>query len=219
MSIFSTDSKLYRFMVRFWDLVKLNLIWMLFSIPIVTIGISTIAACSVTLKMSEDREGKVVHDFIREFMRNWKQGLPMSFITIISAWAVYLDFQLVGAAEEHRILFIIVGVVAAYILGFAHLYVYPLLARYQNSILGSLKNSFEISMRFFGRSVLLVIIILIEVCLIIWNTTTLFVGFLVGPAVIMYTVSGVGINIFRELEKRPETIVDRSAEEIDESQQ
>lgn len=218
MSIFSTDSKLYRFMVRFWDLVKLNIMWIIFSLPIFTIGISTIAACAVTLKMSEDREGKVVHEFLHEFKRNWKQGLPMSFITIISAWAVYLDFQLVGAAEEHRILFIIVGVVAAYVLGFAHLYVYPLLARYENSLLKSLKNSFEISMRFFGRSVLLVIIVLFELALIFWNYTTMFVGFLVGPAVIMYTISAMGINIFRELEKRPETVVDRSVEEIDERQ-
>lgn len=218
MSIFSTDSKLYRGMVRFWDLVKLNIMWIIFSLPIVTIGISTIAACAVTLKMSEDKEGKVVHEFIHEFKRNWKQGLPMSFITIISAWAVYLDFQLVGAAEEHRILFIIVGAVAAYVLGFAHLYVYPLLARYENSLLKSLKNSFEISMRFFGRSVLLVIIVLFELALIFWNYTTMFVGFLVGPAVIMYTISAMGINIFRELEKRPETVVDRSVEEIDERQ-
>lgn len=218
MSIFSTDSKLYRGMVRFWDLVKLNFMWTVFSLPIVTIGISTIAACAVTIKMSEDKEGEVVRDFLREFKRNRKQGLPMSFITLISVWAVYLDFQLVGAAEEHRILFIIVGVVAAYILGFAHLYVYPLLARYENSIFKSLQNSFEISMRFIGRSVLLVIIVLIELGLIFWNYTTIFVGFIVGPAIVMYTISAMGMNVFRELEKRPETVVDRTVEEIDERQ-
>lgn len=50
---FSTDSKLYRFMSRLTDLVKLNLMWLIFSLPIITLGISTIAAYTVTLKMAE----------------------------------------------------------------------------------------------------------------------------------------------------------------------
>lgn len=213
MSIFSTDSKLYKFMSRFTDILVLNFLWVLCSLPVVTIGVSTIAACSVAMKMNEDKEGKIARDFFREFKSNFKQGLPMSFISVVSVWAVYLDLQLVAAAEEHVILFIIAATLAIYILGFSQLYVYPLLARYRNTIFRSLKNSFSISMRYFFRSILLIIVLAVELGLIFWNKTTMLLGALIGPAVFLYTISGMAIGIFRDLEKRPETVVDRSAEE------
>lgn len=210
---FSPDSKPYKFMVRLTDVVKLNLLWLLFSLPVVTVGISTIAVYTVTLRMTEDKEGYVGREFLQAFKSNWKQGIPMSFITIICAWAVYLDFQIYGAAEEHSIVFLIIGIIAAYVFTFSLLYVYPLLARYDNTIVASLKNSFRIGMKYFLRSLLLIIILAFEIAVILWNTTTMFVGLLIGPVFIMFTVSGFAMGIFRELEKIPGTVEERSADD------
>lgn len=38
MAFFGIDGPFYRFICRFIDLVKLNFMWLLFSLPIVTIG-------------------------------------------------------------------------------------------------------------------------------------------------------------------------------------
>ncbi|MCM1523063.1 MAG: DUF624 domain-containing protein [Ruminococcus sp.] len=197
---FSPDSKLYRFMCRLTDIVKLNLLWLLFSLPAVTAGISTIAAYTVTLHMAEDTEGRVAHEFIKAFKSNWKQGLPMTFISIICLWAVYLDFELFRVAEKNAMLFLVIGIIAAYVFVFSLLYVYPLLARYENTVLNCLKNSFRISMKYFMRSLLLVVIIALEIAVIMWNYTTIFVGLLMGPVCIMLTVSGFAMKIFRELD-------------------
>ena len=203
---FSPDSKLYKFMSRLTDVFVLNIMWLLFSLPIVTSGASTIAAFTVTLHMAEDTEGQVAKEFFKAFKSNLKQGIPMSFITLICIWAVYLDFQLFKAAQENNVFFLIIGILTAYIFTFSLLYVYPLLARYENTILNSIKNSFRISMKYFLRSVLLVIILVFEICVIMWNYTTMFVGLLIGPVFIFFTISGFAIKIFRELEKKPGTI-------------
>lgn len=203
---FSTDSKLYRFMTRLTELVKLSLLWLVFSLPVVTLGISTIAAFTVTLHMADGQEGYIGRDFLKAFKCNWKQGILMSFITIICVWVLYLDFQLCRAEHGNTLLFLIVGIVTAYIFIFAFLYVYPLLARYENTVMNSLKNSFSISMRYFLRSLLLVVIVAVEAATIAWDYTTLFVGVLVGSGVIMYTVSGFAMAIFHELEKVPGTV-------------
>lgn len=197
---FSPDSKLYRFMCRLTDVVKLNLLWLLFSLPVVTVGISTIAAYTVTLQMAEDTEGRVAHDFVKAFRANWKQGIPMTFITVICMWAVYLDFQIYNAVPDNSIFFLIIGIIAAYVFTFSLLYVYPLLARYENTVINCLKNSFSISMKYFMRSVALVLIVAFETALIMWNYTTVFVGVLMGPVCIMLTVSGFAMKIFRELD-------------------
>ncbi|MBQ3162370.1 MAG: YesL family protein [Oscillospiraceae bacterium] len=205
--LFSTDSKLYRFMCRLTDLVKLNFLWLVFSLPIVTIGISTIAAHYVALKIAEGQEGYIFHDFIKAFKANWKQGIPMSFISLICIWALYLDFQLIANSEEHPVLFLITGIVAAYIFVFTMLYAFALLARYENTLLNTLRNGFNISMRYFLRSALLVIIVAIELAAMLWSPKTMILILICGPAFVMLTVCSVAINIFRDIEsKNPESV-------------
>ena len=75
------------------DMLKLNFMWLLFSIPIVTIGAATVAAMSVALKMADDEEGYIGRSFVRAFRENWKKGTVLWVITVIAAYAVYLDFQ------------------------------------------------------------------------------------------------------------------------------
>lgn len=211
---FSTDSKLYRFMCRLTDVVKLNLLWIVFSLPIVTIGISTIAAHYVALKIAEGQEGYIFHDFIKAFRENWKQGIPMSFITILCVWTVYLDFQIFNKAQDHQVVFLIIGILAVYIFTFSLLYVFALLARYENSLLKSLQNSFNISMRYFLRSLLLVVIVAFELAVMLWTPKTMILLLIGGPAFVMLTVCSVAINIFRDIEeKTPESVIRETAEE------
>lgn len=206
MKFFSIDSPLYQFMQRLWDILKLNIMWVLFCIPIVTIGGSTIAAFSVLLRMSEDQEGDVIKDFWKAFKENWKQGILIGFLPPICFEAVYLDFQIYNATENGSIGLLIMGCFSAYIFIFCLLYVFPLLARYDNTVINSIKNSFRIGMKFFGRTALLLVIIVIELLIIFRNGTTMFIGALIGPACIMFTISGVAMHIFRKIEEDPSSL-------------
>lgn len=201
---FSTDSKLYKFMSRLTDLVKLNFMWLIFSLPVVTLGISTIAAYTVALKMAENEEGYIARGFLKAFKDNWKQGLIMSFITLLCGWAVYLDFQICDAVEENAYVFLIIGIIAAYVFIFSLLYAYPLLARYENTIPKTLQNSFQISMRYFLRSLFLVILVAFEIAVMLWNFATHILIVIVGPAFVILTISSFAMIIFRDIEKNPE---------------
>lgn len=193
-------------MQSLWDILKLNFMWIIFCIPIVTIGGSTIAAFSVLLRMSEDQEGNVIKDFWKAFRENWKQGILIGLLPPICFEAVFLDFQLYNAVENGGLGILIVGCFSAYIFIFCLIYVFPLLARYDNTVINSIKNSFRIGMKFFGRTFLLLAIIAVEVLIIFWNPTTKFVGALIGPACIMYTISGVAMHIFRKIEEDPASL-------------
>lgn len=206
MKFFSIDSPFYRFMQRFWDVCKLNLIWLICSLPVITLGCSTIAAFSVTLRMTEDKEGDVIRDFFKAFKANWKQGIPMSIIMLICPLSVWYDFQIYNAIEENSLMFLIIGMISAYLFFFSLIYVFPLLARYENSILNSLKNSYRLGLRYIGRTIILALVLAFELAIWFWNTTTLFVGFLIGPICVMFTISGTAMYIFRDMEKDPASI-------------
>lgn len=208
-NLFSPNSKLYKFMEWLTNTFVLNILWLLLCLPVVTIGASTIAAYTVALKMTNENEGHIAQDFFKAFKANIKQGIPMTFITALCAEVLYLDFQICKIAEENSLIFLIIGIITAYVFIFSFLYVYPLLARYDNTIFRTLKNSFRISMKYFLRSLLLVVIVAFELAAIFWNTKTVFVGLIFGGAFVMLTVSKFANDIFEKLEKIPGTVAEK----------
>lgn len=213
MKFFSVDSPLYRFLMKFLDVLKLNFCWLLFSLPIVTIGASTVAAMSVALKMTDDEEGYIGRSFVKAFKENWKQGTLLWLITVVAAYAVYLDFQLFEAVEGNPIAFLIVGIVSAALVIVALIYSYPLLARYENTLLRTIQNSIDISRQYFGRTLLLVILVFFETLVFRFNTTLLLFGVLIGPGFVIFTIAAFSKRIFQQIEKEPGAVVKKEAAE------
>ena len=201
MKFFSADGPLYRFFSRLWDVIVLNFLWLLCCIPIVTFGACTVAVFSVTLKMADETEGYVGRQFFKAFKVNLKQGIPLGLLALFCAYVVYLDFELFRAIEDGPMIFLIFGILAIGVFGAAFLYAFALSARYENTLLNTLKNSVRITCRFFGRTLILVAVLVIEALVFLFNTTTFFIGILVGPVCLMYTVSGMALPLFREIER------------------
>ena len=61
-------------------------------------------------------------------------------------------------------------------------------------------------MRYFLRSLLLVIIVVFEAAVMFWSRKTLILLIVAGPAFINLTVCSFASIIFRELEKIPGTV-------------
>ena len=202
MNFFRVDGKFYQFLSRFFDMLKLNLCWVLFSIPIVTIGASTTAVFAVTLKMAEDREGYIFRAFFREFKANFKKGTVIGLLNFLFAWAVYLDFELFNKIEGNPIYFLIFGIFGVAIGIGSFLYAYALTARYENTIMNTIKNSMEITMHYFVRTLLLIAVLAVEVVVFLFNSTTVLFGILIGPAVVCLTISGPALYIFHDIEKK-----------------
>lgn len=203
MKFFSTEGGFYKFMQSLTGLFKVNMLWLLFSIPVVTMGAATIAAYDVTLRMVDNEEGYVARQFMKAFKENWKKGIPMGILMLFCLYIVWLDFSLFNQIEGNPMLLLIMGMVSAFVFLLSFLFAFPLQARYENTILNTLKNSINISMKFFLRTLSLIVVLAIEFVIIFWNDTTFFVGILIGPACVMFTVSGYAKYFFRAIEKEP----------------
>lgn len=201
MKFFSVDSPLYRFLSKFLDVIKLNFLWILFSIPLITIGASTVAAMSVALKMVDDEEGYIGCGFFKAFKENWKQGTALWLITAAAAYAIYLDFQFFEALEGNPILFLIIGIVSIVLAVSALLYSYPLTARYENTLFRIINNSIDITRKYVGRTILLAVILCVEFILFQYNATMLFFSILLGPGFMIFTVASFSKRIFLLIEK------------------
>lgn len=212
MKIFSQDGILYKLMSTLFELVKINFLWLLFSLPIVTLGGATIAAYDVFLKMTAQEEGHTGAQFVESFKKNFKTGIPYGILLLFCIYVVWLDFSLFEQLENNPIILLIMGMIAGVVFLISFLFAFPLQARYENSFVKTLKNSADISIRFFLRTLTLIIALAIEVVFFLWSPTTLFFGILIGPACLMYTVAAYAAIFFREIEKEPGSVIYREEE-------
>lgn len=203
MKYFGSDSKFYQFMQTLTDLLKINFLWLLCSLPVVSLGGATIAAYDVAMKMAAGEEGHVGRQFLASFRANFKTGIPYGLLLLFGSYAVWLNFSLFNQIEGNPIILLAMGIIAVFALMWSFLYAFALQARYENTLLRTLKNSADICTRFFLQTLLLIVVVFVEIVLIFWNLTTMFVGLCIGPACMIYTVSAFAVRFFRELEKEP----------------
>jgi len=201
MGLFNTESGFSKFMGRAIDVLCLNVLWLIFSLPIITIGASTCAAFSVSLKMVDDEEGYIGRMFIKAFKDNFKQGTIMWLITAPCIYLSYLIWQFIIKGEDVNFIIIAGAIIFTFIVICSNLYTYALIARYENSLKNMIRNSIGISMRYFIKTIVLTAVLAIEIILIFWNKWTLLAGILIGPEFIIFTISGISKNIFKNIEK------------------
>lgn len=227
-NFFSIESPFYRFMIRLTDMLKLNVLWLLTSgvllmfllqilisglgfgefyilsfVPLLTLGAATTAVFNITLRMVDEEEGYITKAYFRAFRENFKKGNIIGWIFIFALYAIWLDFQFYNAAEkvnQSSTVYLIIGILAV-VMAFSHLiYAFPIQARYENKIINILRNSFSISVRYFGKTLLLFIVAAVVVGFFMWNSVTQFLGILIGPATLMLAISGTASQIFHLIE-------------------
>ena len=199
------NSGFWRFVNRALDVLLLNLLWLLFSLPIITIGASTCAAFYVTMKMVDEEEGYVARMFVKAFKENFKQGTIMWLFTAPCIYADYLIWQLVIKGDGINFIVIVGAILYTAVIALVILYSYPLVARYKNSLSNIIKNAFGVSMLYFKRTLFLLFLVALEVAIIFWNRYTLIAGAFIGPEFIIYTISGIAKRIFQKIERNNET--------------
>ena len=166
MKFFRYDGTAFRFLTNVYNLILLNLLWIFTSLPLVTLGASTAALFTVTLKMAKGEEGYIVRGFFSAFKRNFKQAtLLWLLIALISGWfAVFFKVMRAQNSDIGRILQLVeAAIVVLFVL--AVLYVMPILARYDNTVKNTLRNACLLSLKYLPYSLLMLAMIAIPILL------------------------------------------------------
>ena len=199
---FSMDNKFFTFMNKVADLCILNIICLVCCIPIVTAGASITAMYYVTLKMVRNEEAYIVRSFFKSFKDNFKQATIINLIMIAVGAILYLDLNVAknmpGSTGQIFHVIFMAFVIIYYVL---FLYVYPILARFYNTIRNTIKNALFMAIRHLPYTVVMVLIGLCPLLLLFIGSyqiqSTLFALFLVmGFGVIAYCNSFFLVKIF-----------------------
>ena len=163
------DNKFFTFMSKVADLMILNIVWIICCLPIVTIGASTTALYYVTMKMVKNEEAYIVKSFFKSFKQNFKQSTIIWLIVLVVGIVFVLDLYIllqVDFSYENIIRYGIFAMIAIYLLITA--YIFPVLAKFYNSIKNTFKNAFIISIRHLPYSVAILAINIVPMVVVLF---------------------------------------------------
>lgn len=154
------DGRVMSFLARLGDMFILNILYVVCCIPIITIGAATTALYYNTLKMAENRESYVWKEFLRTFKENFKQATVIWMIILVIGAVLVADFFVMGGIGSQALASVtaIVVIVVGIFLILMGVYVFPVLARFDNSVKNIMKYALLMALRHLPSTIVILAI-------------------------------------------------------------
>lgn len=203
MKLFSLDSPVMKALSFIGDLIILNVLFLVCCIPLVTIGASATALYTISMRMAAKDDRGILKPFFRAFKENLKKAtvIWLTFLLIGAVLALGITMIYLNQSAFSNLIKVLYGVVIlVYLVGLS--WVFPLQAKFENSVKNTIKNAFIIGISRIGNSIVIAILLLIPVLMAVFFTKifilTGFVWILCGFSVIAVLQSLVIHSVLRK---------------------
>jgi len=198
-NLFNIDSPVMRALGKVADLMWLNVLTMICCIPIITLGPSLTAMHYMALKIVRDEECYITKGFFKSFKENFRQGTVIGLLTLVVVMILAGDFYILRNVEFSKFLEIVITAIAVLVL-FTVMYVFPVLAKFDNTIWRTIKNAFLMSIMQFPKTILMIIIYVLPLLLLYISLRTVPVVFLLGLSGPAWLCAQLYNKFFQKLE-------------------
>ena len=219
-SFFSVEGPLFSGLDRMADLFWLNILFIVCCIPVVTIGASTTALYYVTLKMVKNEESHITKSFFRAFKDNFRQSTVIWLLALLIGGILFADYSIMSGAwidistmpGIFRKVMLVVLLIAALLYAIILRYVFPLLARFDNTIKNTMRNALLIGIRHLPFTGLLLLIVAAAVAIFYFIPTLRVAYIIIMFSLVAFLSSFIFVKIFsyympEEPEKDPDAFV------------
>lgn len=207
--IFNLDNPVVKFFVKLGYIWYLDILWLVTSLPIFTIGASTTALIYSSMKLQKD-EGYPTKNFFHSFRENFKQstGIWMIYLAVGALLGLDLIYWNKRGAGFHNVnLPWALSIAACILYGISLSYVFAIQAKFVNTVKNTILYSILLPYRNLKQTILIAIVM---IAVIYFNTTTLFaVNFMtlnLGVGLVAYLFGVFFTDIFAKY--IPKTEVD-----------
>lgn len=200
---------LLRFFNDLFDLLIVNALWVLCSLPILTVGPASCGLYTVTLKLVREEPVHPVKDFFRGFKTNFKEGFLLGLMALVLLGVAAGDawFALQQRGSLNTLYLVIAMIIAVLFLIFIS-YTFALQAMFYNPLKTQILNALKLAFVAPGKTIGIWLILLLPaaMALILPPIALKMLGFLylaVGISGPVYAVSRIQRNIFDRVNGGP----------------
>lgn len=199
--MFKLDSPLMNFLNKLCDIMILNILVLVFSLPIFTIGAAVTAGYYMSFKMVKNEESYIVKGFWKAFKENFRQSTALWLIILAVCGVLFVDYRIVlysGLSFDRWLRLGLITVTLIIALGVS--FVFAMQARFTNTVKHTLKNSFLMALSHLPSAVLFVVSYAVPVILLYFIPQILPVIVLLAIGLLIYLKSFLFLKIFKKYE-------------------
>ena len=173
-----------RILTHIFDFILLNILWLLTSIPIVTLGTATAALYSVMMSVVEKKEGYIVRDYWKAFCRNFKQSTVVWILLLFLGACLWFDLTLIGVVPGlfRQIGTVVLGAVLIFYF-MECIFVFPLIAKFENSTGNMIKNALLIPVSRLPYALMILFMTGAAIIVTFLNQRTIMIGAVIWSAI------------------------------------
>lgn len=205
MNFFVIDSPVMRFLGRVGDILLLNIVFVVTSIPVITIGTALSALYTVAMKLVRGEDPAIIKEYLKAYKRNFKPATICWLIMAVIGVLLFVDFRLVAVFSGTA--YTVMRLLLAMILGIwllTFLYLFPYIARFENTILNSMKNALFLSVAHIPSTLMMLGVAIGLLIITLFTSKTFVIGTILwtffGFAILSYVQSFLLCRIFTKYE-------------------
>ncbi len=204
MKFLSLDSPLMQALNKVADLMWLNVLTIICCLPVVTIGASLTAMNYMALKIVRNEECYITRGFFKSFRENFRQATVIWLILLLIIVVLGADYLIMRGSENTGFAKVFLGVLgaAALMVVSTALYVFPVLARFDNTVSRTLKNAFMISLMQFPKTIVMLVAYAIPLLLFFTVIPAMPLCLLFGLSVPAWISAKLYSKFFKKLEDK-----------------
>ncbi|MDO5408158.1 MAG: DUF624 domain-containing protein [Eubacteriales bacterium] len=143
--MFDPENRFWMFMEKVMNVLFISILWLVCSLPIITMGAATVAVFQFTLHQVRNEEGYVWKSFFKAFKQNFRSATVLWLMQIIVGTFLLYDIRLCFQIQLPWILQMLIFIVLACVSLLwllTVLYIFPLLSFFQIPVKKTLVDSF-----------------------------------------------------------------------------
>lgn len=209
-NLFNPEAPLMQGLGKIADMMLLNVLTVLLSLPVVTAGAAIAALYDATWRILQD-EGSVYGAYFRAFKSNFKQATVLWLLTLASG-ALLLFCLLFYLNNSMQVLVVLASLILL-LWSITEAWIFPLQSRFENPVRITLKNAIYCAIGYLPRSLVMAALNLLPWVVFLFQTTLwLQMGFI--WAVIWFALAAyVNMRLIRKPFKKLMGIEDVPAEQ------
>lgn len=214
--ILDYDGKLIQILNTAADLMILNVLTVVFSIPFFTIGAS-VTAMHYTLYKIHRKEETVFKDFLKAFRSNFAQSTILWLLFLLFAGVLAADYYLVtrvlNLTQMNMILVLLIFIGCILFLG-ALTWVFILQSRYENPVKNTIQNSFFAVFTQFPRTLGMFFLSCLPFFVLLLGGIGIPIVLGIGFSLAGFLQIKLYQKVFEKLEKTDEAKLEKEAEDV-----
>lgn len=176
--LFHPDGAFARYGAKLWDMMWLNILTVISSLPVFTAGTAMTAMHYVLLKIFRDEEGAITAAFSKAFRENFRQSTVISLIFAVAAYLLVLSAGIALALSMGWIRYLLIAGLVLVVCAWNWSFVFQ--SRYRNTISGTVKYSFLVLAAHPIRSVVMAALFVLPIAAVLVAPKNLILALMVG---------------------------------------